>query len=327
MKINFVGNFASGYVGEVADETHITNEIEYLGNQVKRIPRDIWKAHVDSDSTSGHQWPELTNDLKADINIICKWDAFNKEDYIQTLRHRSEAPVFYWVWDYMYYNGMPEWHMRMAKTADLYLSNDIKSPHYKDMLNLYYFPFDVSDNAIDKIYAQKKYDVTFFGSHLAQGDRIEWLTEINKATPIKVFSWNFEEWQKLGFDAEPPVWGQNFAQRVAESKIILGFNVEDHCWGYWSNRVGKVLSTGGFLLQRYVPGMELFLRNGCEYFSSIEEANKKIKYYLEHNTERERTAQRGYEIGRDKFTSRARVKELMILCDRYIKGGFNESPA
>jgi spore maturation protein CgeB len=82
---------------------------------------------------------------------------------------------------------------------------------------------------------------------------------------------------------------------------------------------------GGFLLYRYVPGMELFLRDGCEYFSSIDEAVDKIHYYLEHEDERELIADRGHQIGREKFTSEARVKELMILIDRYLKGAFNEN--
>ena len=316
IKINFVGSFTTGMVGESADETHLANELEYMGHEVNRIPRDIWKAFVDG---AGH-WAGITDKLKADVNIICKWPHFDSEDYVNVLRFRSEAPVFYWVWDFM---QNEDWHMKMVKACDLYLSNDIYNGTYEGT-NLYYFPFDVSDCNIDKVIGQeKKYRVSFFGTWLGQGDRIEWLTEINKEIPITVFSWNHEEGAKHGFEAYPAVWGNDFAQRVAETKIILGFNVNDHCWGYWSNRVGKVLSTGGFLLQRYVPGMELFLRDGVEYFSTIEEAKKKINFYLEHNTKREEIAQRGYEIGRDRFTSRARVRELSILMERFKKGAFD----
>ena len=327
MKINFIGSFSSGYVGETADENHLANELEYLGHNVKRIPRDIWKAHVDA-KTPGHQWPEITLDLKADINIICKWHHFDKSDYIEILRHRSKAPVLYWVWDYMFYNDeLPGFHREMVKEADLYLSNEfgVKDEFYKDV-NFYYFPFDCADVAIDRVTSERKYDVAFFGSYLDQGDRSSWLPEINQQHPVKIFSWNHEEWKKRGFDVEPAVYGQDFAKRISECKIILGFNVNDHCWGYWSNRVGKVLCTGGFLLQRYVPGMELFLRDGVEYFSSIEEASEKIDYFLTHNSERNRIADRGYEIGRDRFTSRARVKELDILMRRYLKGGLNYKP-
>ena len=228
----------------------------------------------------------------------------------------------------MYDAGIPEWHMVMAKACDLYLTNEygVKEKYYSET-KLYYFPFDCSDATIDKVeVASKKYNVSFFGTYLGQGDRIYWLPEINQEYPVKVFSWNHEEWRKNGFDAEPAVWGKEFAQKVAETKVVLGFNVNDHCWGYWSNRVGKVLSTGGFLLQRYVPGMELFLRDGAEYFSSIDEAKKKIGYYINHNGERQRIADRGYEIGRDRFTSRARIKELVILIERFLKGGLDGGP-
>ena len=298
------------------------NELEYLGHTVKRIPRDIWKAYVDGENN----WPDITNNMRSDINIICKWPHFNKADYIQILQHRSTAPVFYWVWDYMWDQGFPDWHHKMVQAADLYIANDVRAEYYNPFKNTYYFPFDVADTTIDKVDADKKYDIAFFGTYLGQGDRIYWLPEINKTYPVKVFSWNHEEWKKNGFDAEPAVWGKDFAQKVAETKVVLGFNVNDHCWGYWSNRVGKVLSVGGFLLQRYVPGMELFLRDGAEYFSSVDECLKKINYYTNHNPERTRIAERGYEIGRDRFTSRARVKELVILADRYLKGGLDGRP-
>ena len=68
--------------------------------------------------------------------------------------------------------------------------------------------------------------------------------------------------------------------------------------------------------------MELFLRDGVAYFSSPDEAIQKIAYYLQHSDERQAIADRGYEIGRDRFTSAARVKELMIFIDRYLKGTF-----
>ena len=166
---------------------------------------------------------------------------------------------------------------------------------------------------------EKVYDVTFFGSWLDQGDRREWLTEINKTTPIKVFSWNYKDWPKE-FNAQPAVYGIEFNQKVAESKIVLGFSVEPNCWGYWSNRVGKTLLAGGFLLYQYAPGMELFLRDGVEYFSSIEEAREKIDHFLIADIEREEVARKGRKIA-ERFSSKARVKDLMILCERYLKKG------
>jgi spore maturation protein CgeB len=322
MIINFVANYQSGYVGEVADETHIARELKALGHQVRQIPRDAWREYVIEKYPKGKY--DVPRELKADINLIAKWHHFYDESFINALREKSGAPVFYWVWDYMDDQGIPEWHTKAVEACDLYLSNEMG---IADKYNgkLYYFPFDNCDEQIDRILStEKHYDVTFLGSYLHQGDRIPILKYINQHYPIQIFSWNWEEWKKEGFEAKPSAYGEDFAIAVARSKLVLGINVNDKCWGYWSNRVGKVLSVGGFLLQRFVPGMELFLRDGAAYFNSKEEAVEKIKYYLEHEDERQQIADRGYEIGRDRFTSKARVKELDILIDRWFHGGIQK---
>lgn len=326
MVVNFVGNFQRGYVGERADEVMLADEIENLGHTVRRVPRDEWREYV----RDGKPYKNVPQDLRADINLFAKWHHFYDGGFIDRLREKSQAPVFYWCWDYMHdgTGSFPEWHLKAVQASDRYLSNDSRLadlyvasgvPRQK----LYYFPFDVSSKEFDRVEAnEKKYDVLFTGSYFPKGDRVEWLTQINKIYPIKIFSWNYEKWRESGFDAEQAIYGQDFARAVAESKIVLQFSVNDHCWGYWSNRVGKVLTVGGFLLARYAPGMELFLRDGAEYFSSPTEAIEKIGYYLEHPLERETIAERGYQIGRDRFTSQARVRELMIYVDRYLKGAF-----
>ena len=147
------------------------------------------------------------------------------------------------------------------------------------------------------------------------------MKEINKAHPIKVFSWNYEEWRKEGFDASPAVYGEEFNQAVADSKIILGFNVNTNCWGYWSNRVGKVTVAGGFLLQQYVPGMEQFLTSNVDYFSTPDEAVEKINYYLSVKGAFERMDKiLNSERFSYKFTSQYKVAQLVVLMERFLKG-------
>ncbi len=320
MTVNFVGNFQNGYVGEVADETHLAREIEALGHTVRCIPRDAWREFVIEGFPDGKY--DVPMNLFADINIVCKWHHFYDKSFINALREVSDAPVFYWVWDYMWDQGIPDWHLQNVGAADLYLGNDVRSGEYARFSNCYYFPFDVADHTLPVWKSsQKLLDVVFFGSWIGQGNRQEWLREINKTTPITVFSWNAQDWPPEFKDVRPAVYGERFNQEVGMSKIILGFSVEPNCWGYWSNRVGKILTTGGFLLYQYAPGMELFLRDGVEYFSSIEEAREKIDHYLIADEERERIARIGWMIGQDRFTSKARIKDLMILAERFIKKG------
>lgn len=317
MVINFVGNFQNGYVGEVGDATHLVREMESLGHKVRRIPQDEWREHVIDEK----EYPNVPKDMKADINIICKWHHFYDGRFIRHLGRVSEAPVFYWVWDFMDDQGFPDWHLKAIEAADLYLGNDVRNPKYRAIPtnNLYYFPFDVADANIPRYQThEKKYDVSFFGSWIGQGDRQSWLTAISNYIHINVFSWNYKDWP-LGFDVSPAVYGKNLNRAISQSKIILGFNVEPSCWGYWSNRVGKTLLAGGFLLQQYAPGMELFFGDGMEYFSTIEELKEKIDFYLLADTERENIARNGWFLAQDRFSSSKRVRELIILIERYLK--------
>lgn len=316
MIINFIGLFNQpGYVGEVSDETHLARELEKLGHTVNRVQRDEWKAYVDS-GAADYKW---NLPKKADINLIAKWHHFNDGSFINQLRAESGgAPVFYWVWDFMPNPDIPDWHLAMAQAADLYLSGEagIFSEYKKQGVRPYYFQMDVCDGDIpvfDNL--EKVHDVIFTGSCIDQGNRKEYLQEINKEIPVKIWAWNHEEWQKLGFEAYPAIYGEEYNKLIAQSKIILGLSVEPNCWGYWSNRVGKVIRAEGFLLQEYAPGMETQLpTSGIDYFSSPEEAIEKIKYYLTHARIVDRSNEK-------RFESSDLVKRLTTLMERYLKGG------
>ena len=318
-KINFVGGFTRDILGDPADEVHICDGLDEVGHKVHRCPRDIWKAYVDGHKPND-DWilPE-----KADINIIVKWHHFIDGRYIDKLKEVSGAPVFYWQFDWMKWPNPPEWHKLMAMSANLHLTHELGDFDYIRTCDVkpYYISASVANPEYDSIYQPKKHEVIFTGSFVNVGDRVEWIKEINKKHPVKVWSYNWKEWAKEGIESYEPVYGYDFADLITQSKIVLGFNVNDHCYGYWSNRVARVLCTGGVLLHRYTPGMELFLKDGAEYFSSVDEATAKIDYYLKHPDIRDKVAKRGYELGRENFTSAARAKELTIIIDRFLNGG------
>ena len=137
MRMNFIGNSGVGYSGEVADELHIVRELKSIGVLVNFIPRDTWKVAVDSDNFS-----KLPGEsLEADINIICKWSHFNDSKYVNILREVSGAPVFYWVWDFLFDpTEVTNFNLEMAKAADLYLTGEGGLiPEYKKLgIDAYY---------------------------------------------------------------------------------------------------------------------------------------------------------------------------------------------
>jgi hypothetical protein len=323
MIVNFVGNYQNGYIGEVSDETHIVREIEAAGHTVRKIPRDEWREFVRESCPKG-KFSHVPENLKADINIFAKWHHFYDGSFIDKLRELSGAPVFLWVWDYMYSGGgVPDWHWKQVDSCDLYLSNEAGVSQFLYKHKFHYFPFDVCDGDIKTFTGSDlkgpKYDVTFLGSHLDQGDRVPWLKEINKVHKVTIFSWNHEDWIADGFEAYPPVWGEEFNKVVANSGVVLGFSVDANCWGYWSNRVGKVIKAGGCLLQQYSPGMELMIGDLVDYFGSVEEAIEKIAKYKSNPAYKTTYIYRCRDFGY-RFSSKERVKQLMILCERYLKG-------
>lgn len=313
MVINFIGNFANGYVGEISDESHLAKELENLGHVVNKVNRDEWKAFVDGETVQ-QDW---NLPIDADINIVAKWYHFDSADYITELRKLANSPVFYWVWDYMLDPNFADWHLNTAQAADLYLSGELGlAPAYRaNGIKFYYFQFDVCDGSIPVIKTHKDIDVLFTGSCIEQGDRIEWLKKINEKFHVVIFGWGHEKWTELGFEAYAPVYGEEYNRLIARSKITLGFSVEPHCFGYWSNRVGKVIKAGGFLLQQYTPGMEQRLPGlGVDYFSSPEEAIEEIEAYLRINN-----FPQYYDRDDEEFTSFRKTRQLEILMEIFIK--------
>lgn len=314
-----IGSFTTGFVGETSDEQHLAQELENLGHEVRRCPRDQWKGFCDGNFIQ----PDWVLPEYADINIVAKWPHFNDEKYVYILRNITDARVLYWTWDFMQWPTPSDWHLKMCQAADVHLTNELGdfSLMREKGVKPYYFPMDVVSEEFPYQHSKEKlYDVVFFGSCIDQGVRKEYIKEAAKKFGVTIFAWNPQDWQKEGLTANEAVYGNEFNKVVSQSKICLQFSTSDDIYGYWSNRVGKILAAGGFLLARFVPGMEMFLRDGADYFSSVEEMNEKIEYYLEHETEREAIRQKGKQLG-ELFTSKQRMKELEILIYRYLNGG------
>jgi hypothetical protein len=312
MKINFVGNFGPSGSGEIADEIHIARSFEELGHTVQRIPRDIWREVCNGKwETNWEGQQPLEN---SDINIIAKWDKFEDGKYIKHLKFFTEAPVFYWCWDSVDLNI--DWHRRMAQSADLYLSGELgrANEFRKHNIRFYYFQFDCVDGTIEIEHDQEKlYDVVYLGTYDNQSGRMDILKEINKEIPIEV--WGNGDWSNNGFITHPAVFGKDANRIIAQSKIVLGTSCDPHLFGYWSNRVGRVLRAGGSLLQQYTPGMESFLHDYAEYFSNPQEAISKIRLHLANYNPHESLYS---SENADTFTSQQKAKDLTILMKRYL---------
>lgn len=315
MIINFVGLFGATGSGEISDESHLARSLEELGHTVRRIPRDEWREFV-IERYPKNKYKGVPDNLKSDFNIFAKWNHFYDDSFIGVLGGMSKAPVFYWVWDSV--DLTIDWHRKTAKAADLYLSGELGRSHefMLHSIKFYYFQFDCVDSTIPiKTNLDKIYDVIYLGTYDNQRGRMDLLKEINKEIPIEVWGSNYQEWEKQGFKSHPAVFGEDANKVIAQSKIILGTSCDPHLYGYWSNRVGRVLRAGGLLLQQYTPGMESFLHGWVDYYSTPQEAIEKIKNHLIISE----LAKWEPKVPIDIFTSKRKVADLCIMVERYLK--------
>ncbi|MBI4726231.1 glycosyltransferase [candidate division TA06 bacterium] len=155
-------------------------------------------------------------------------------------------------------------------------------------------PYDL--NSLD---AQYKWPVSFVGTALDK--RIDTVKEIVERYNIDLHvcgnSWNRHLVYYLHRERfHPAVHGEGYAKTIAGSKISLGF-VSFSNRDEFSMRSFEIPACRGFFLgQRTGVHRELY-REGveAEFFDGAEECADKIRFYLSHDSAREKVASAGYK--------------------------------
>lgn len=102
----------------------------------------------------------------------------------------------------------------------------------------------------------------------------------------------------------------------SSSKINLNCTLQSCVdWDVITLRTYEVLACKGFLITDYVPALETELKDGLVITTGGEDLREKIVYYLEHEEERRKIAETGYNI----VTAKATCKSRVDLFVKYIK--------
>lgn len=157
MNVVFTGNFLGmGWDGSITDETHIAETLEQLGHTCYRVDR------------TDHS---VLPDFK-DINfvLISQYDQY-PVDWVARLKEQYKCPIVLWSYDYQEWGQ--EWHERLVKEADLYLSKRIADSKYP---NWQWLSQDFAPSFLDKYRGdvEQDIDVLFTGSYLP------WATDRNE---------------------------------------------------------------------------------------------------------------------------------------------------
>lgn len=261
MRILFLGNFEGfGWDGSITDENHIAEALEELGHEVIR-----------------HQREEPMVTIHAiDFTLVAQWDG-----YQEIGRSFWPGPIVYWAFDYQA-DGQ-EWHERLVKEADLYLSKRIADSKYP---NWQWLSQDFAPKFLDRSVApqDKDIEVLFTGSYLPWAtERNETLKAVDEKFNLVIHSVN--EWS--GFkDVRPPVMDHGLPELYTRARVILSI---DHTLeaGYWSDRNAQILACGRRPLFRYIPLSEARFGDRVDYFYGIDDCLKKIEGWQERSTNAE----------------------------------------
>jgi Glycosyl transferases group 1 len=292
MKILFVGNFARGWDGSVCDEVHIANALEKFGHTVVRQQRETG-------------WDEALPNV--DLVLIAQWDGYPEDIFSDV-----PIPVIYWAFDFQA-DGQ-EWHERLIKKSDVYLSkalSDSKYPNWR-WLSQDFAPEFLDRNEL----ADKTIDVLFTGTFLPWAeDRIKFLKIADENFNLVIHSVNPGEWAKAGFkNVNGPVMDEGLPDLYSKAKINLSI---DHTItpGYWSDRNAQIMACGGFVLFRYIPMSEVRFRDYIFYFNDTFMYLEAIKYFLEHDDKRDQLADAGYKYAQSSLMTKHRVRDLITILD------------
>jgi hypothetical protein len=299
MKILSFGNFTGvGWDGSRTDENHIADTLEDLGHEVIRWQREYTDV-------------ETPVNFQPDFVLVAQWEGY--EHRISTLKTRY-TPIVYWAFDYQA-DGQ-EWHERLVRESNLYLSKRIADSKYP---NWQWLSQDFAPEFLDRYdpteLVEKDIDVLFTGSYLP------WADERNKLLRIVANNFNLvvhsvNEWPEdiIPKGSQPPIMDEGLPKLYARAKIVLSI---DHTLesGYWSDRNAQAMACGAFVLFRYVPLSESVFRNNIAYFYSIDDCCDKLVNLLRTDITpiREEYAQKGYEYAQANLKVKNRVMDLLTI--------------
>lgn len=133
------------------------------------------------------------------------------------------------------------------------------------------------------------------------------------------------DFKTIGFDSlKERIYNSAHNRACACAKIVLGhcgFATVSHSNSY---RDFIIPGCGSFFLTEYVKDMEEMYKIGeeIEVYKTPEECYDKIKYYLNHDEERNKIAERGYLRVRKDHTFKQRMKIVLDDVESFLHGNF-----
>jgi hypothetical protein len=281
------------------EELDISNEERILSGPLRSLKiANIVEHYYDVDRHGGifgdSKLVDLVTRVRPDLIIASSYSptssTYNQFEVLKAIRSKCHIPIVLMWWDSILDHRISECSY-MLDSVDLHI--EIASPslfqHFPDEKNFLYlwssFDFSVFHPGAER----RDIPICFVGSLEGYGDvRIEHLDYLR--------SKNVGVYQTGGMN-EQPVSIEEYADILRRSKISLNFShgtVGDA--HQLKGRVFETLFSGALLMESENSLTKQYLTPGIEYVSFDSKADllDKVRYYLEHEDERQEIACNGY---------------------------------
>ena len=99
-------------------------------------------------------------------------------------------------------------------------------------------------------------------------------------------------------------------KHYSNAKVVLNDHRRDmKYFGFVSNRIYDVTASGGFILSDYMPEIEMVYGDSVAMYKNYDEFKAKLDYYLSHEEERLKMAEKARKITLENFTN-VKVAEI-----------------
>lgn len=298
-------------------ERLIKKSFEDLGHTVVAL-----KYRGEPEEWVSNQLKQLSADC--DFAIVLKGETLTQNNYdsIQCLST-------YWYVDHPKDNQLPEWLVLGASNVDYVFASSYGLLESLREYNqhCYWLVEGAHLSLLQPVEKEEQYDLSFFGTLIAEtnngdifGSRALWLKRINEKYGVHLFGVDSDR-EVEGYRFEnhyPAVWNESLAEKIAETKIVLGYNSTNKIELYWSNRTYTTLACKGFLITPYVPGLERVFENHKElvWYHSEEELDRYIEYYLVRPVQRRQIAEAGYQKVVATLSTKQQIERMISIVEK-----------
>jgi ADP-heptose:LPS heptosyltransferase/glycosyltransferase involved in cell wall biosynthesis len=308
-----VGDFSSGalrnehYIKNVLEKefNHNVYPLDYR-HKLKQVKNTVDMTYV------------LLNEIlhrEPDLVLICGGQQLVPEilTYLGVLSPKTK--VFNWYVDNR--GQVEQWFYRLSSvchssfwsTGDPKLLSQVFSQTQKPCEFLPIVPDDKTYYPID---IEKDIDVLFVGTPHSK-PRIDLLTHlVDMGINVKIYG-NGEWPDKLKTHANPGIFGNDFNKVLNRSKIVLGINIINEVPLYFSDRYFYPMAVKTVGLNKYVPQLEDMFedKKHMVFFKSDEDCAKQIRWLLKNKTIRNKIAEEGHKLYKEKYTLKHMLKQML----------------